>query len=115
MRIVSGWNDLESLGIVLLTGESCAHGYRILFDVTEAGNRALARLLGCPGLRLAEPWNRGSASDPHVGSVLLTREMFGLVAVFALLEAGFEAWRLKDCVVGFEEADSPEERERFLE
>src|SRR5690242_10625750 len=116
MKTVSCWEDLRPFGISALTGEACGMMYRILFDVTDQGRRALAKCLGVPGLQLAGPWNRGDPADPHVGSVLLTGEMFTPLAIFALLEGGCdEVWLRKDgWLVGFEPVDSPERRQAHL-
>jgi hypothetical protein len=93
MKTIACWQDLRPYGVVFLTGEACGLMMRLLFDVTEKGRQVLARTLGIPGLKLAEPWNRGSEADPHVGSIMLTQEMLVPVAVFALLESGCtECW-----------------------
>jgi hypothetical protein len=88
MKHVRCWDDLEKFGIIPLTAESCGLGWRILFDATETGRKALARLFGIPGMKLAEAWNRGTAENPHVGSIMMTPDMLAPVAVFALLESG---------------------------
>jgi hypothetical protein len=110
MRRVQCWNDLSAYGIIPLTGEACGLGYRILFDVTERGKAVLAACFGMPEIRMAEAWNRGGDSDPHVGSVLLSREMLTPVGIFALLRSGCtEAWVLRDgSVIGIETDDGPE-------
>src|SRR4051794_15911317 len=107
MKCIGCFNDLIPFGIEPLTGESCGLGYRILCDVTEPGRRILAKLFGIPTLTLGEAWNRGTADQPHVGSILLTQEMVMPLAVFALLETGCsEAWLLEDkSVVGMEATD----------
>jgi hypothetical protein len=93
MKTIDCWQDLVPFGIDPLTGEACALSWRILFDVTESGRKIVARCLGVPNLKLAEAWNRGSVTDPHVGSVMLTQEMLTPLAVFALLESGCsEVW-----------------------
>lgn len=108
MRRVRCWNDIEPFGIVPLTGEACGMGYRILFDVTERGRAIVGSCLGVPDIRLADPWNRGGSDDEHVGSVMLTQEMFAAIAVFALLGNGCtEVWQLTDGSVLGIEADDP--------
>ena len=104
---VRSWNDLRAYGFDALTGEACGLMYRVLFDVTERGESILAKCLGLPQIKLAEPWNRGSPDDPHVGSVLLAPEMLNPLAIFALLETGcVEAWLNPEGVVGVESTDS---------
>lgn len=107
MQTIRSWSDLEPYGFVPLTGESCGLMYRILFDVTEKGRAILNKCLGQADLHLTDPWNRGSADDPHVGSVLLSPEMRIPLSVFALLESGCtEAWIVEDAVLGIEPADT---------
>jgi hypothetical protein len=89
--MLGGLRDLAEYGVDPLTGEACGLGYRVLCDVTARGKRALARCLGLPDISLPPAWNSGTASDPHVGSFLMAPETFVPLAVFCLLEAGFEA------------------------
>src|ERR1700676_1402380 len=93
-----------------LTGEACGLSYRILCDVTEHGRMIFAKALGIPKLTLPEPWNRGTTTDPHVGSVMLPFEMLVPLAVFALLESGCtEVWLVREGgVIGIEPDDLPE-------
>jgi hypothetical protein len=106
MKFVACWNDLEPIGIVPLTGEACGLCYRLLFDLTARGLKIVAACFGIPDFKGAEPWNRGPADDPHVGSIMLSSEMLVPVAVFALLETGCtEAWLVGQAVVGIEAAD----------
>lgn len=106
MKVVNCWNDLAVLGIKPLTGEACGLTYRILFDVTEQGKRALEKCFDVK-LQLAEPWN-GDA----IGSIMLAPEMFVPVAIFALLEGGCsEVWRSGDSLIGIEPGDGERERQ----
>jgi hypothetical protein len=105
MKTVNSWNDIEPYGIVLLTGEACGLGYRLLCDVTERGRKTLEKCLGMTNLVLPESRNRGKPGDSHVGSIMLVREMLQPIAVFALLEAGCkEVYLVGDSVVGMEES-----------
>ena len=107
MKLVHSWNDLERYGIVALTGEACGLGYRLLCDVTAQGKRVLEKCLGTPNLSLPESWNRGSEAEPHVGCIMLTREMLQPLAIFALLESGCkEVYLVKDSVYGIEATDA---------
>jgi hypothetical protein len=116
MRTIHCWRELEPYGIDPLTGEACGLSCRILFDCTENGRKILAKALGIPGLKLAEPWNGGTKDDPHVGSILLPQEMLTLVSVFALLESGSdEVWQHEGGVIGFEPGDSRESRGQQLD
>jgi hypothetical protein len=108
MKSVNAWNDLEPFGIIPLTGEACGLSYRLLCDVTARGKKVLEKCFGTPNLNLPEGWNRGSEENPHVGCIMLTREMLQPLAVFALLEAGCkEVYLVNDSVHGMEEADPP--------
>ena len=108
MKTINSWGDLEPYGIVLLTGEACGLGYRLLCDVTERGRKTIEKCLGMTNLVLPESWNRGKADDPHVGSLLLVREMLQPLAVFCLLESGRkEVYLVGESVVGMEPSDPP--------
>lgn len=111
MKILDSWNHLEPLGIDPLTGEACGLGYRILCDVTARGKRILEKCFGIPSLTLPENWNRGKATDPHVGSIMLSYEMLVPVGIFALLESGCtEVWLYRNgSLRGIEPTDSADE------
>ena len=113
MKVIQCWNDLQPFGIVLLTGESCGLMYRILFDLTEQGKKVVEKCLGCK-LDLADAWNPGSKDDPHVGSILFSREMLIPIGIFALLESGCtEVWLSKDRLFGVEPRDDKDSLERL--
>jgi hypothetical protein len=115
MKSICNWEDLRPYGIDFLTGEACSLMFRLLLDVNERGRKVLARFFGAPNLKLGDPWNGGTPEEPHVASIMLTREMLLPIAVFALLEHGCdEVYLYQDRVVGFEACDSPEVRQRHL-
>jgi hypothetical protein len=74
MKRIDGIRDLEPYGIDALTGESDAHMYRILCDVTERGKVVIERTMDVH-LRLHDNCNTGSTEEPHIGSFLLPLEM----------------------------------------
>jgi hypothetical protein len=112
MRRITCWNDLALWGIIPLTGESCGLGYRILFDVTGQGRAIIGRWLGIPDFKLAEPWNRSSEDDPHIGSILLSPESLAPLSAFALFAAGCtEVWFIEQGVIGMGGDDMAKERE----
>ena len=118
MRTINSWDELRPFGIDLLTGEACGLSYRLLCDVTQKGKKVIEKALGVTNLELPENWNRGSADEPHVGSIMLVPELLMPLAIFALLEDGCsEAWRTKSGgIVGIEVSDSLERveaRKRF--
>lgn len=112
MKAIASWAALEPFGILPLTGEACALGYRILCDLTEKGKRSVERCLSVE-IR-SESWNSGSAEDRHVASIMLTQEMLVPLAVFALLEAGCrEVWVTSGAAFGVEDGDSEAEVTRL--
>lgn len=110
MQNINCWSDLRPYGIDVLTGEACGMNYRVLCDVTEKGLHVLRKLWGLPRLELAERWNAGSADEPHVGSIMLSRKILAPIGIFALLESGCtEVWLQSDgTVIGFDGAASDE-------
>ena len=115
MKTIGCWDDMSTYGVVPLTGEACGLMYRILCDVTAQGKRVLEKALDVVELRLQENWNRGTADNAHVGSVMLAREVLPFIGVFALLEHGCpEVWLTKgNTLVGIERTDSREAVELF--
>lgn len=115
MKSIHSWEDLSGYGIIPLTGEACGLMYRILCDVTARGKTILEKAFGIGELGLAENWNRGSCTDPHIGSLMLAREVLPFIGVFALLEAGCrEVWLTKgNGLIGVEASDSDEEVDCF--
>lgn len=109
MKTIAKWSDLETFGIIPLTGEACSLMYRILCDITTEGKRVIERCLSCE-LKPPENWNSGA-----IGSIMLVPEMLIPIAVFALLENGYsECWVIGDSVIGIEATDREEETQRLL-
>lgn len=115
MKTINSWDDLSHYGILPLTGEACGLMYRILFDVTARGKKILEKAFDVSELGLRESWNHGTDDDPHVGSIMLSREVLPFIGVFALLEDGCpEVWLTKGGgLVGTERTDSADDVERF--
>lgn len=88
METLDSWNHLERYGVVPLTREACGLSYRLLCDLTEPGARIVEKALSTQISR-GNNWNHGAESNPHVASLMVTLEMFPLIAVFAALENGF--------------------------
>lgn len=108
MKTIASWSALEPYGIVPLTGEACALGYRLLCDLTAQGKRIVERCLSVE-IR-SDNWNSGSKEDRHVASVLVVPEMLVPLTVFALLEAGCrEVWTTNCAAFGVEPDDTEEE------
>lgn len=113
MKFLCCFNDLSPLGIIPLTGEACGLGYRLLCDVTVQGARAIDKCLGVK-VSFADPWNRGTGNDPHIGSIMLAHEMLLPLGVFAMLESGCkEVWSKGGFLLGIDATDSPEEVARL--
>lgn len=107
MKRIDNLRELEPFGIDALTGESDAHCYRILFDVTKRGQAIIERTMDVQ-LTLHDPWNSGHVDDPHIGSLLLPLEFIPSIAVFCLLTdtSIAEVWLLKrGMVLGFSVED----------
>ncbi len=86
--------QLSKFGIEFLTGESCAIGMRGLYDLTKQGETIVKEFLGLNAeTKLANNWNSGSSSDPHVSSVMLTHSMALWLGAYCLLT------RRKPCAV----------------
>ena len=115
MKTINSFDDLSCFGIVPLTGEACGLMYRILFDVTACGKRILEKALDVSELGLRESWNSGTEDDPHVGSIMLAREVLPFIGVFALLEDGCpEVFLTKGGgLIGTERTDQAEDVKRL--
>lgn len=87
-KSITCFNDLQEYGIIFLTGESDALGFRVLCDFTKRGHNILSKAFGGIEFRAPESWNNGHKDDPHVGAVLLSSDMLPTIAIIALLESG---------------------------
>ena len=119
MKRIEGIKDLEPFGIIPLTGESDAHMYRILCDVTLHGKAILERTMDVR-VELHDEWNSGSRDDPHVGSFLLPFEFVPALAVFCLLmdPSLCEVWLMKSGAAfgfGVEDVDLKERLRKHQE
>lgn len=114
MKRIETIKDLRPFGIDALTGESDAHMYRILCDVTDHGKRIIERTLATE-LKLSENWNSGSKDDPHVGSLLLPLEFVPAIAVFCFLSDAeiSEVWLMKSGTVSGCSVEDVELKERL--
>lgn len=115
MKTVRRWDDLAEFGIVPLTGEACGLMYRILCDLTDRGKRIVEKSLSVAEIRLHDAWNRGTETEPHIGSIMVSPELMPFLGVFALLEAGCcEVWMTKsNTVIGIEKSDSRSDVDLF--
>ncbi len=78
------WQDLKQYGIIVLTGEACKIGARLLCDLTPAGVELLQEFFGGNiKIPMGSNWNHG---DSQVASIMLPRSYFEELAVFCLIE-----------------------------
>lgn len=87
------YNDtclLSELGISPLTGEACAYSMRILCDLNEDGLLLVRDYFGWPqAAQLSENWNSQVNGKPAVASIMLHRDVFPSLVVFALFRKGY--------------------------
>ena len=119
MKRIDNIRELEPFGIDALTGESDAHMYRILCDVTKRGKAIIERTMDVQ-LTLHDSWNGGAKEDPHIGSLLLPLEFVPSIAAFCLLTdvSISEVWLMKGgSVLGFgvEDIDQKEALRKHYE
>ena len=86
LHYTGDFKQLEQMGIIPLTGESCSAGFRLLCDVTEKGRKIILDFFGLPqDTKLAANWNRGVGDeDEHVGSIMLSYDMLPDIAAWAM-------------------------------
>lgn len=66
--------DLQRYGFNVLTGEACAYGLRLLFDLSERGAETYREFKGLPyDCQLSDNWNTYVGDGKAVASVLMTR------------------------------------------
>jgi hypothetical protein len=79
---VTEWKDLEHFGIIMLTGESCGLGMRLLCDLNTRGVLIINEFLGGNvTFKKDSNWNNGA-----VASILLPRSILQDLAAFCLLK-----------------------------
>jgi hypothetical protein len=72
-------------GLNCLTGEACAFGQRLLFDVNAEGRNLLCDFLGVASIDLQPNWNSSVNTDLAIGSIMLTADTAWNLVTFALL------------------------------
>lgn len=91
MKTITSTNPLETFGINILTGESCAFGMRLLCDLNEDGQALMRTFLGLPfDARFSSNWNSMVNGKPAVGSTMIARETIPALIRFALWREGFD-------------------------
>jgi hypothetical protein len=89
---IRSWFDLERYGICFLTGEACAYGLRLLFDLNLDGVRLISNFLGIRynddgSNAFAANWNSKVNGQPAIRSVLLPSGIFQELTIFCLFHA----------------------------
>ena len=78
--------SMEKYGLNCLTGEACAFGLRLLFDVSDEGKRLLADFFGVHEVTFAGNWNPTVNGKPATGSILLPRELWLPLCLFIMFQ-----------------------------
>jgi hypothetical protein len=119
MEKIEGWRGLEKYGILMLTGEACGIGMRLLCDLTPEGVDNLG-LFFSNHLTVGNNWN---GSDGQIASIMLPYHMWRDLAAFFLLGDGYEVavdvnWQTDYASANYVEGMSMEEwlqdKERFF-
>lgn len=83
MEYINDWNDLRKHGVIMLTGESCNMGGRLLCDLTPAGVALMQEFLGGQvQFTQGSNWN---SRDGQTASIMLAYEQFAPLAAYVLL------------------------------
>lgn len=80
--------ELPLFGVNPLTSEACAFGMRTLCDLNEEGLALIADWLSVKAESFNASWNSKVNGKPAVASVMIDREAFPRLMLFALWRAG---------------------------
>lgn len=87
MKTIHTVADLSDYGIKALTGEACAYGMRVLFDLSARGRNIVADFLGLDTHGGFRPnWNSRVGDEEAVASVMLTRSVIPDLTKFILYQ-----------------------------
>jgi hypothetical protein len=78
-------DELVDYGIVPLTGEACAYGMRVLFDLSQEGKDIVASWLSLTQDAFYQNWNSVVGDEPAVASVMLDRQLIVPLMRFILV------------------------------
>ena len=103
MKTIARLRDLEEYGFNCLTGEACNLMMRILVDLDSKAAAVFKDCYGLTGDLFGDPKGRFCANDT-VGSVMLPREAWQSLGVFALLDIAkcHDVLTTKDAIYGLE-------------
>lgn len=103
---IHDFHGLRPFGIDVLTGESCAHGLRMLCDLTDEGKLIVIKALGLGSAGFEPAWN-----SKGTGSIMLHYGMLEILSIYAMLTAGYE--RIFVCGQGVAGASSGKAAEYY--
>lgn len=86
------FSKLPEIGINPLTGEACAFSMRILCDLSQEGADLMRDYLGLSASAdVFNPnWNSFVGDKPAVASIMVERDMFSKIMIFALFREGYK-------------------------
>lgn len=87
-HIVEDWYDMRQFGINELTAEADGVGLRLRCDLNEDGIALLKEFYELDKVKFYEGWNKREEINgkPVVGSVMIARDLFFPLAVYAMLK-----------------------------
>jgi hypothetical protein len=94
-KTIHTWLDFKGYGIGFLTGESCAYGIRLLFDLNKDGVQIIRNFFGLefdidnPTNGFTKNWNSTVNGIPAIASILLPLGIFQELAIFCLFNVNY--------------------------
>ena len=90
------YKDMIKFGINPLTGEACSFSKRILCDLSEEGVELLSEYFGIKSEAFPENWNSKVGREEAVASVMIDRNAFNDIMIFALMLRGWHYIIVRD-------------------
>jgi hypothetical protein len=84
--VIHNMHDLEKYGLNYLTGEACAYGMRVLFDLNDDGKALLTKFWSCAYIDIYPRMNNKVNGQPATGSVMLTHQMLAPLCEFIMFD-----------------------------
>lgn len=91
------YRNIIEFGINPLTGEACSFGKRILCDLNEDGVTLLSEYFGIMKNSFPESWNIRVGRKEAIASVMIDRNAFTDIIIFALMLQGWRYLIVRDC------------------
>jgi hypothetical protein len=76
MKIIRNWQDMEALGVDVLTGEACALNMRLLCDLDPDAAKSVAAMWGVADL--AASWNHGDKDKGWRSAMFMPDTLFSV-------------------------------------